>query len=182
MGAQAEQQTFHTDPDRRGTMTITDDLLANNEKYAAAFSGPLPLPPSKHVAVVACMDARLDVYRILGLQEGEAHVIRNAGGVITEDEVRSLAISQRLLGTEEIILIHHTDCGMVTFTDDDFKKSILEETGLRPDWAAEAFPDAAADVAQSIARIKANPFIPKKDSVRGFVFDVATGRLDEVKA
>ena len=147
---------------------------------ASAPSGPLPLPPARHVAVVACMDARLNVYAILGLQEGEAHVIRNAGGVITEDEVRSLAISQRLLGTEEIILIHHTDCGMVTFTDDGFKQSILEDTGIRPDWAAEAFPDVDDDVRQSIARIRANPFIPKKDSVRGFVFDVATGKLDEV--
>jgi len=161
-------------------VSVTDELLANNAKYAETFSGPLPLPPAKHVAVVACMDARLDVYRILGLQEGDAHVIRNAGGVVTEDEIRSLAISQRLLGTEEIVLIHHTDCGMVTFTDDGFKQSILEETGLRPSWAPEAFPDAAEDVRQSIARIRANPFVPKKDSVRGFVFDVATGKLDEV--
>ena len=161
-------------------MSATDELLANNARYAESFSGPLPLPPSKHVAVVACMDARLDVYRILGLQEGDAHVIRNAGGVVTEDEIRSLAISQRLLGTEEIILIHHTDCGMVTFTDDGFKQSILEDTGIRPDWAAEAFPDVEDDVRQSIARIRANPFIPKKDSVRGFVFDVATGELNEV--
>ncbi|THG31081.1 beta-class carbonic anhydrase [Naasia lichenicola] len=163
-------------------MTVTDELLSNNETYAATFSGPLPLPPSKHVAVVACMDARLNVYGILGLGDGEAHVIRNAGGVITEDEIRSLAISQRLLGTEEIILIHHTDCGMVTFTDDAFKQSILDETGIRPTWSAESFPDAAADVVQSIHRIQASPFIPKKDSVRGFVFDVATGRLDEVSA
>ncbi|SDE55049.1 beta-class carbonic anhydrase [Pseudonocardia oroxyli] len=161
-------------------MSVTDDLLANNARYAESFSGPLPLPPARKVAVVACMDARLDVYRILGLQEGDAHVIRNAGGVVTEDEIRSLAISQRLLGTEEIILIHHTDCGMVTFTDDDFKTSILEDTGLRPAWAAEAFPDADEDVRQSLARIRANPFVPRKDSVRGFVFDVATGKLNEV--
>ncbi|NQX29945.1 carbonic anhydrase [Microbacteriaceae bacterium VKM Ac-2854] len=161
-------------------MSITDELLRNNEAYAAAFTGPLPLPPSKHLAVVACMDARLDVYRILGLNEGESHVIRNAGGVITEDEIRSLAISQRLLGTEEIILIHHTDCGMVTFHDDDFKEQIRAETGIRPPWAPEAFPDAADDVRQSIARITASAFIPKKDAVRGFVFDVATGRLNEV--
>ncbi|BDZ50738.1 carbonic anhydrase [Frondihabitans sucicola] len=163
-------------------MSVTDDLLKNNEAYAATFEGPLPLPPSKRVAVVACMDARLDVYRILGLNEGEAHVIRNAGGVITEDEIRSLAISQRLLGTQEIILIHHTDCGMVTFTDDAFKQSIQDDTGLRPAWAAEAFPDADADVTQSIHRIKSNPFIPLKDNVRGFVFDVATGKLNEVAA
>lgn len=161
-------------------MSVTDELLENNEAYVATFTGPLPLPPSKHLAVVACMDARLDVYRILGLNEGESHVIRNAGGVITEDEIRSLAISQRLLGTEEIILIHHTDCGMVTFTDDEFKKGILEETGIRPNWAPEAFPDPYADVTQSIARIKASPFIPKKDSIRGFVFNVGTGRLEEV--
>ena len=163
-------------------MSVTDELLKNNETYAAQFTGPLPLPPSRHLAIVACMDARLDVYRILGLNEGEAHVIRNAGGVITEDEIRSLAISQRLLGTTEIVLIHHTDCGMVTFTDDEFKQSIQDETGIRPAWAAEAFPDAAADVAQSIARISANPFVPIKDSIRGFVFDVATGRLNEVSA
>ncbi|HKS50600.1 MAG TPA: carbonic anhydrase [Pseudonocardiaceae bacterium] len=161
-------------------MSVTDELLANNAEYSAAFSGPLPLPPAKHVAVVACMDARLDVYRILGLKEGEAHVIRNAGGVITDDEIRSLAISQRLLGTQEIILIHHTDCGMLTFTDDDFKKSIQDETGIKPGWAAEAFPDLDEDVRQSIARIKASPFVPNKDSVRGFVFDVATGKLNEV--
>ena len=161
-------------------MSVTDELIANNAEYAATFSGPLPLPPAKHVAVVACMDARLNVYGALGLHEGEAHVIRNAGGVITEDEIRSLAISQRLLGTEEIILIHHTDCGMLTFTDDDFKKSIQDETGIKPPWAAEAFGDLEADVRQSIARIEASPFIPRKDSVRGFVFDVATGRLTEV--
>lgn len=163
-------------------MSVTDELLKNNEAYAQQFSGPLPLPPSKHVAVVACMDARLDVYRVLGLKEGEAHVIRNAGGVITEDEIRSLTISQRLLGTDEIILIHHSDCGMVTFTDHEFKDAILEETGVRPAWAPESFPDAHEDVRQSISRILHNPFIPKKDSVRGFVFDVATGRLEEVAA
>jgi len=162
-------------------VSVTDELLANNAEYAAAFSGPLPMPPAKHVAVVACMDARLDVYRILGLNEGEAHVIRNAGGVVTDDEIRSLAISQRLLGTQEIILIHHTDCGMLTFTDDDFKKSIQDDTGIKPGWAAEAFPDLDEDVRQSIARIKASPFVPNKDSLRGFVFDVATGKLNEVK-
>jgi carbonic anhydrase len=161
-------------------VSVTDDLLANNADYASNFSGPLPLPPAKGVAVVACMDARLDVYRILGLNEGEAHVIRNAGGVVTDDEIRSLAISQRLLGTREIILIHHTDCGMLTFTDDGFKKSIQDETGIKPAWSAEAFSDLDEDVRQSIARIKASPFIPNKDSIRGFVFDVATGKLLEV--
>ena len=161
-------------------MTTTDELLANNERYAETFNGPLPLPPAKGMAVVACMDARLNVYGILGLAEGEAHVIRNAGGVVTDDEIRSLTISQRLLGTREIILIHHTDCGMLTFTDDDFKASIQKETGIKPAWAAEAFPDVDEDVRQSIARIKASPFIPHTDSVRGFVFDVATGKLREV--
>ncbi|MEJ3657339.1 carbonic anhydrase [Actinomycetes bacterium KLBMP 9759] len=161
-------------------MSVTDELLANNAKYAATFEGPLPLPPAKQVAVLACMDARIDVYAVLGLNEGEAHVIRNAGGVVTEDEIRSLAISQRLLGTREIILIHHTDCGMLTFTDDAFKKSLHEDTGLEPSWAAEAFADLDQDVRQSIARIGSSPYIPHKDSVRGFVFDVATGRLREV--
>ena len=161
-------------------MSVTDDLLTNNSAYAESFTGPLPLPPAKGVAVVACMDARLDVYRVLGLAEGEAHVIRNAGGVVTDDEIRSLAISQRLLGTTEIILIHHTDCGMLTFTDDDFKRSIQEETGIKPAWAAEAFGDLEEDVRQSVARITASPFVPRKDSVRGFVFDVTTGKLDEV--
>ena len=161
-------------------MSVTTDYLANNLEYAKTFAGPLPLPPSRNIAVVACMDARLDVYRILGLNEGESHVIRNAGGVVTDDEIRSLAISQRLLGTKEIILIHHTDCGMLTFTDDDFKQSILEETGLKPEWAVEAFADLDVDVRQSIKRIKNSPFIPHTDAVRGFVFDVATGLLREV--
>jgi carbonic anhydrase len=161
-------------------MRITDEYLRNNEAYAAQFTGPLPLPPASHVAVVACMDARLNVYGILGLKEGEAHVIRNAGGVVTDDEIRSLAISQRLLGTTEIILIHHTDCGMLTFTDDDFKRSIEAETGIKPAWAAEAFPDLDDDVRQSVARIKASPFIPHQNAIRGFVFDVATGKLNEV--
>ena len=160
-------------------MSKTDEFLANNRRYAESFSGPLPMPPSAGVAVVACMDARLNVYAILGLAEGEAHVIRNAGGVVTDDEIRSLAISQRLLGTTEIILIHHTDCGMLTFTDDAFKAAIQAETGIKP-WAAEAFGDLDADVRQSIKRIKASPFVPHTDAVRGFVFDVATGQLNEV--
>jgi len=161
-------------------MTVTDDLLANNAEYAASFSGPLPMPPAKGVAVLACMDARLDVYRLLGLHEGEAHVIRNAGGVVTDDAIRSLTISQRLLGTTEIVLVHHTDCGMLTFTDDAFKADIHSDTGIKPHWSAEAFSDLETDVRQSIARIKASPFVPNKDSVRGFVFDVATGKLNEV--
>ena len=161
-------------------MTVTDDYLANNAEYASNFNGPLPLPPSKHVAVLACMDARLDVYRILGLNEGEAHVIRNAGGVVTDDAIRSLAISQRLLGTREIILIHHTDCGMLTFSDDDFKRGIQDEIGVKPPWAAEAFADLEEDVRQSLRRIENSPFVTKHVSVRGFVFDVASGNLDEV--
>jgi carbonic anhydrase len=161
-------------------VTVTEDYLANNAEYASSFTGPLPMPPSKHVAIVACMDARLDVYRLLGLKEGEAHVIRNAGGVVTDDAIRSLAISQRLLGTREIILIHHTDCGMLTFTDDDFKRAIQDETGIKPMWAAEAFSDPADDVRQSLRRIEGNPFVTKHTSLRGFVFDVATGKLNEV--
>ncbi len=161
-------------------MSVTDHLLENNTTYVETFEGPLPLPPAKHIAVVACMDARLNVYGALGLSEGDAHVIRNAGGVITEDEIRSLAISQRLLGTKEIILIHHTDCGMLTFTDDEFKAAIEKDTGLRPAWAAEAFADEFEDVRQSLRRVTSSPFIPVKDSVRGFVFDVATGELIEV--
>lgn len=162
-------------------MSVTDQLVANNLEYAKTFQGPLPLPPSKNIAVLACMDARMNVYGILGLNEGESHVIRNAGGVVTEDEIRSLAISQRLLGTREIVLIHHTDCGMLTFTDDQFKQGIMDEVGQKPAWAAEAFSDLEADVRQSIARIKNSPFIPHRDQVRGFVFDVATGLLNEVK-
>ena len=162
-------------------MSVTDDLLQNNERYAESFDkGDLPLPPSKGVAVVACMDARLNVYGMLGLQEGDAHVIRNAGGVITDDEVRSLAISQRLLGTREIILIHHTDCGMLTFSDDELKAQIQEEAGIKPHFPMESFSDLEEDVRQSIARIQASPFVPNKDSVRGFVYEVETGRLREV--
>jgi carbonic anhydrase len=161
--------------------TATDEFLARNQHYAASFTGPLPLPPARHVAVVACMDARLDPQAVLGLAEGDAHVIRNAGGVVTEDAIRSLAISQRLLGTTEIILIHHTGCGMLTFTDDEFKASIQADVGVKPAWAAEAFTDLDEDVRQSIKRILDDPFIPVKDSVRGFVYEVETGRLREVK-
>jgi carbonic anhydrase len=162
-------------------MSTTDELLRNAEAYADAFDkGDLPLPPARKIAVLACMDARLNPYGILGLKEGDAHVMRNAGGVVTDDEIRSLAISQRLLGTEEIILIHHTDCGMLTFTDDDFKRSIQDDVGIKPEWAVETFADLDEDVRQSVARIKASPFIPRKDSVRGFVYEVETGRLREV--
>ena len=163
-------------------MSVTDELIQNADAYAAGFDkGDLPLPPAKRVAIIACMDARLNPYGLLGLSEGDAHVIRNAGGVVTDDEIRSLSISQRLLGTEEVILIHHTDCGMLTFTDDEFRRQVHEETGIKPEWAVEAFPDLEDDVRQSIARIKASPFIPKKESVRGFVYEVETGRLREIR-
>jgi carbonic anhydrase len=162
-------------------MSVTDELLQNNAAYAESFDrGDLPLPPARGVAVVACMDARLDVHKILGLEEGDAHVIRNAGGVITDDEIRSLTISQRLLGTREIILIHHTDCGMLTFTDEDLKQQIQEEAGIKPHFAMESFSDLEEDVRQSIRRIQASPFIPYTDSVRGFIYEVETGRLREV--
>jgi carbonic anhydrase len=162
-------------------MSVTDELLQNAERYASTFDkGDLPLPPGRKVAIVACMDARLNPYGLLGLAEGDAHVIRNAGGVITDDEIRSLAISQRLLGTEEIVLIHHTDCGMLTFTDDSFKRDVQDDVGIKPEWAAEAFADLDEDVRQSIGRIKASPFIPRTDSVRGFVYDVSDGSLREV--
>jgi carbonic anhydrase len=158
-------------------MSVTEELLQNNAAYAESFEkGDLPLPPARGVA---CMDARLDVHKILGLEEGEAHVIRNAGGVITDDEIRSLTISQRLLGTREVVLIHHTDCGMLTFSDDDLKAQIHEEVGVKPHFSMESFSDLE-DVRQSIARIQASPFIPHKESVRGFVYEVQTGRLREV--
>jgi carbonic anhydrase len=162
-------------------MTVTDELLENAERYAESFDkGDLPMPPGRRVAVVACMDARLDPQAVLGLSEGDAHVIRNAGGVVTDDAIRSLAISQRLLGTESIVLIHHTDCGMLTFADDDFRRQVQQDTGIKPEWAAEAFDDLEGDVRQSIARIKASPFLPRTDAVRGFVYEVETGRLREV--
>jgi carbonic anhydrase len=161
-------------------MTAIDDTLANNQQFASSFTGDLPGPPSKHLAVVACMDARLNVYGALGLQDGEAHVIRNAGGVVTDDVIRSLAISQRLLGTREIMLVHHTGCGMLTFGDDEFRRGIQDDTGVKPGWAAEAFTDLDEDVRQSIARIQASPFVPHKDQVRGFVFDISSGTLREV--
>jgi len=163
-------------------MSVTDELLKNNDSYARGFDkGQLPLPPARKLAVVACMDARLHVSKILGLKEGDAHVIRNAGGAVTDDVIRSLAISQRLLGTEEVVLIHHTDCGMLTFKDDEVKGQIERETGIRPPFALEAFSDLEDDVRQSTARIKASPFVPRKDSVRGLGYDVRRGVLREVK-
>jgi carbonic anhydrase len=162
-------------------MSVTDELLRNNAAYAETFDkGDLPMPPAKHIAIVTCMDARLSPYVMLGLKEGDAHVIRNAGGVITDDEIRSLAISQRLLGTREIVLIHHTDCGMLTFSDDELKQQIQEDVGVKPHFSMESFTDLEEDVRQSIARVRNSPFIPNKDSVRGFIYEVETGRLREV--
>jgi carbonic anhydrase len=162
-------------------MSAIDDCLANNAKYAAGFAkGELPMPPAKQIAIVACMDARLETGALLGIAEGEAHVIRNAGGVVTDDVIRSLAISQRLLGTREIMLIHHTDCGMLTFTGSELKQAIQKETGIRPSFAMEDFEDIEDDIRQSIARIQSSPFVVRKDQIRGFVYEVETGRLREV--
>jgi carbonic anhydrase len=162
-------------------MSAMDDLLKNNEDYAAGFDkGDLPAPPAKGVAVIACMDARLHISEILGLEVGDAHVIRNAGGVVTDDEIRSLAISQRLLGTTEVMLIHHTGCGMLTFSDDEFRRQILDDTGIEPEWSAEAFADLDADVRESMSRVTSSPFLPHTDKVRGFVYEVESGRLREV--
>jgi carbonic anhydrase len=161
-------------------MSVADEYLKKNEAYAETYTGLPSGRPSRQVAIVACMDARLDVTGLLGMGSGEAHVLRNAGGAVTDDMIRSLAISQRLLGTTEIILIHHTDCGMLKTSEDTFKSAIEAETGIRPPWAVEAFTDVAADVRQSVARLKASPFLPRKDAIRGLVFDVATGRLSEV--
>ena len=161
----------------------TDDLLSNGEEYARGFDkGGLTAPPATKVAIVTCMDARVDPARILGLEEGDAHVIRNAGGVISDEEIRSLAISQHLLGTEEIILINHTDCGMLTFTDEEFGSRLEEATGERPQWHARTFSDLEGNVRSAIERIKTSPFIQRTDKVRGFVYDVETGRLNEVDA
>ncbi len=162
-------------------MSAIDVLLAHNRDFAATSTHqPLDVRPSRQLAIVTCMDSRINVFAALGLGDGEAHIIRNAGGVITDDAIRSLAISQRMLGTREIVLLHHTDCGMQTFSDDDFKRSLLDETGIKPAWAVEAFDDLDEDVRQSIARIQASPFIPHKDSVRGFVYDVHTGAVREI--
>ena len=164
-------------------MSEVDRLLANNESFAEAFDrGHLDVAPSLRLAVVACMDSRLDVFAALGLADGQAHVIRNAGGVTTDDVVRSLAISQRKLGTREIVLVHHTDCGMQKITDDGFRAELQAETGMAPAFAIESFSDPAENVRQSIARIRNSPFIPHRDLVRGFVYDVDTGRLEEVEA
>ena len=161
-------------------MSVTDDLLARNARYAEAFAALPSARPALPLAVIACMDARIDVEAVLGLSPGDAHIIRNAGGSVTDDAIRSLCVSQRLLGTREIILIHHTGCGMHTFTDEEFRTRLQAETGIKPGWAAETFTDLDADVRQSIARIKASPFLAHTDAVRGFVLDVGTGLLREV--
>jgi carbonic anhydrase len=162
-------------------MSATDDALQNNEQYAASFDrGDLPAPPAKKLVVVTCMDARIDVHAVLGLDDGDAHVLRNAGGVVTDDTIRSLAISQRMLGTEEVMLVHHTRCGLMSFTDEEFARELERETGVAPGWAPGAFTDLEGDVRESIARVKASPFVPNTGSVRGFVYDVETGRLAEV--
>ena len=162
-------------------MTVTDELLQHAARYAAGFPhGDLGKAPARRLAVVACMDARLDPYALLGLAEGDAHVIRNAGGAITADALRSLAISQRALGTEAIVLIHHTDCGMHGFDHDRFGAELEAETGERPSWSADDFTHLDDDVRRSLARVRACPFLPRRDDVRGFVFDVATGALREV--
>ncbi|TMD20783.1 MAG: carbonic anhydrase [Chloroflexi bacterium] len=162
-------------------MSATDEVLKNNEAYARQFNaGSLPMPPAKKLFVLACMDARLQVSKILGLKEGDAHVFRNAGGVATMDAIRSLTISQRLLGTEEVILIHHTDCGMLTFKDDDLRAKIEDETGIRPVFAFDAFNNLEKDLRSSVGRIKSSPSVPRKDKIRGFIYDVKSGRLNEV--
>ncbi len=175
-GVRAERLSYNA-----AAMGVTDELLRNNERYAAGRGeGELPRPPAKKLAVVACMDARIDVHRILGLEEGDAHVIRNAGGVVTDDTIRSLAISQRVLETEEIVVVHHTDCGMLGFDDEGFRRSLEEETGMAPEWAAEGFGDLDEGVRQAVARVQGSPFIAHRDRVRGFVYEVGTGRLREV--
>jgi carbonic anhydrase len=162
-------------------MSVIDELIENARRQAADVGGgDLPAAPARRVAIVACMDARLDPQRLLGLREGDAHVIRNAGGVVTDDAIRSLTISQRLLGTEEIMLIHHTGCGLLTFTDDEFRRRVHDEVGMTPPWAVEAFADLDQAVRQSMARIQASPFIRHKHAVRGFVYEVESGRLHEV--
>ncbi len=162
-------------------MNTTDRYLEHNKRYVASRDpGALPRPPSQHIAVISCMDSRLDVYAILGLHEGEAHVIRNAGGVVTDDALRSLLISQRLLNTTEIVLMHHTDCGMLTFTDEELYAKIEAEVGVVPDFALESFTDLEEDVRKGMRRIAESPFIPHKGAMRGFIYDVATGGLAEV--
>ena len=162
-------------------MSAIDDLLAKNARYADSFAhGSLSAPPARHVAVVVCMDARLETGSLLGLDEGDAHVIRNAGGVVTDDVVRSLTISQRLLGTREVMLIQHTGCGMMSFADDELRDAIEKDTGVRPPFSMEPFTELDASVRQSVERLRTSPFLPHTDAIRGFVYEVETGRLREV--
>ncbi len=164
-------------------MSVIDELVQNARRWADGFANPFPTPrPRRKVAVVSCMDARIALFDILGLKPGDAHLIRNAGGVVTDDVIRSLAISQRALGTEEIVLVHHTDCGMLTLSEDEFRAELLAETGMAPKWAAEAFTDIDADVRNSLLRVRTNAFVPHRDNVRGFVYEVETGVLREVFA
>ncbi|MBB5934210.1 beta-class carbonic anhydrase [Streptomyces zagrosensis] len=163
-------------------MSVTDVYLANSETYAATASDAYATePPSKRLAVIACMDARMDIYAMLGLKVGEAHVIRNAGGAVTDDAIRSLVVSQRELQTREVMLIHHTKCGMLGLSDDAFKREIQDETGIRPPWAVEGFERLEEDVRQSVLRVLVNPFVPHKDAVRGFIYDVDARSLYEVE-
>jgi carbonic anhydrase len=162
-------------------MDVTDQLVENNAEYAEEHGEHhLDVQPALHLAVVTCMDSRIDVFAALGLENGQAHILRNGGGVITDDVIRSLALSQRKLGTREIVLIHHTDCGLSKITDDGFRAELQEDTGMPPSFAIESFTDVEASVRGSIARIRSSPFLPHRDSVRGFVYDVDTGRLSEV--
>jgi carbonic anhydrase len=160
-----------------------NELLANNRAFADSVPDRhLPVEPSRRLAIVTCMDSRLDVFEALGLKDGEAHVLRNAGGVITDDVIRSLAVSQRKLGTREVMLIHHTDCGLQKLSDDGFREELREATGVAPAFAIESFRDVDADVRQSILRVRRSAFVEHRDAVRGFVYDVATHRLREVEA
>jgi carbonic anhydrase len=162
-------------------VTVIDDLIANNEAFAASLPAQhLPIEPQRKLVIVTCMDSRLDVFKALGLREGDAHILRNAGGVITDDVIRSVAVSQRRLGTRSVMLIHHTNCGMQTLTDDGFRKELQDATGVAPAFAIESFTDLAADVRQSILRVRRSEFILHRDRVRGFIYDVDTHRLSEI--
>ena len=162
-------------------MSQIDELLGNAEAYASRFeNGDLPVAPARKLAVVTCMDSRIDLFRLLGLRVGDAHVIRNAGGIVTDDTIRSLSISQRKLGTEEIVLIQHTDCGLLAFTDEEYAAELEADTGKRPHWHAQAFTDLERSVRDSVERVRSSPFVPSTATVKGFVYEVETGRLREV--
>lgn len=170
-------------PSRGPGRSVIDDLLAHNAAFAATFAaGSLRAAPHRRIAVLACMDARLDLPAVLGLRPGDAHVIRNAGGIATEDAIRSLVVSQRLLGSRAVMLVHHTDCGMLGLREDELKAQIEQETGVRPPFALEAFSDLEADVRQSLDRVRLSPYLPHRDQVRGFIYDVSSGLLREVES